>query len=87
MLEMNIDPMVMLVVQISILLFTIYAAIRDLKTRNGEKNAGAVPEVTRGDGSMAGLYTAYGATIASCLVLIDAAGNDDDHCKRRGEAL
>ena len=69
----NSDPYVMLVVQLVILVFASYAAFRDRKIRKPKRGDGISAEVTRGENSMAALYTMYGATVASCLVLIDNA--------------
>lgn len=67
------DPYVVCVLQTVILFLAVYAAFRDVRIRALERTATATAEVNRGDISMAAIYTVYGATIASCLVLIDKA--------------
>jgi hypothetical protein len=73
------DPYIMLFVQMAIVLFAILAVFRDYQIRKKEQNAEATAEAIRGEKSMATLYTVYGATIASCLVLIDIASGLDGH--------
>jgi len=73
------DPYMMLLVQMAIILFTIFAIFRDYQIRKREQGAEATAEVARGEKSMAALYTLYGATIASCLVLINIASGLDGH--------
>lgn len=75
----NTDPYMMFIAQTTIVLFAVYAVFRDFLIRNRERRAGVTAEVTRGEKSMAALYTVYGATIASCLVLIDKASDMDGH--------
>lgn len=67
------DQYVMYVLQTVLLFSTVYAAFRDVRIRALERSAAATAVVDRGDKSMAAIYTVYGATIASCLVLIDKA--------------
>jgi membrane protein insertase Oxa1/YidC/SpoIIIJ len=67
------DLPVICVIESALVLFALYAAIRDARIRKNEKGSGISAEVVRGDKSMAALYTVYGATIASLLVLINNA--------------
>ena len=67
------DPYAVCVLQTVLLVFAVYAAFRDVRIRALERTAEATAEVNRGDKSMSAIYTVYGATIASCLVLIDKA--------------
>lgn len=67
------------ILQILLVLYTAYVAIRDKSIRKREMNGMAKLEIERGDKSMAGLYTVYGAAIASFLVLIDKASGVDGH--------
>ncbi len=70
----NTDPYIMLFAQALILLFACYALLRDLQIRKRVKRGAEInAEVVRGEKSMGSLFTVYGATIASCLVLIDKA--------------
>ena len=69
----NSDIVVVLLAIASLTLLCLFAAIRDAHIRHKEKTAEAVATVTRGEKSMSALYTVYGATIASWLVLIDNA--------------
>lgn len=69
----------MLLVQASIVLFVVWVVFRDVQIRKKEQSAEATAEVVRGEKSMAALYTVYGATIASCLVLIDNASGLEGH--------
>ena len=69
----------MFLAQSAIVLFAVFTVFRDLQIRKREQGAEATPEVIRGEKSMAALYTVYGATIASALVLIDKASGLDGH--------
>ena len=69
----------MFLAQSAIVLFAIFAIFRDLQIRKRGQGAEVTTEVIRGEKSMAGLYTVYGATIASALVLIDKASGLDGH--------
>lgn len=75
----NSDVFVVAVVETVLVLFAAYAAIRDSQIRRYDRTAEATGEVTRGDKSMNALYTAYGAAIASSLVLISNASGLDGH--------
>jgi tellurite resistance protein TehA-like permease len=67
------DPPVICAIESALILFTLYAALRDAKIRRAERGAEVVAEAVRGEKSMTALYTVYGAAIASFLVLIDNA--------------
>lgn len=67
------DLPVICAIEAALVLFALYAAFRDARIRKKEKGSGLSAEVVRGDKSMAALYTVYGATIASLLVLINNA--------------
>lgn len=67
------DPLVICAIESALMLFTLYASLRDAKIRRAERVAEVVAEVVRGEKSMTALYTVYGAAIASFLVLIDNA--------------
>jgi ABC-type transport system involved in Fe-S cluster assembly fused permease/ATPase subunit len=69
----------MVVLQIAIIVFTLIAAYKDLSIRRREHSGGVSAEVNRGKESMTAIYTMYGATIASCLVLIDNAAGIEGH--------
>jgi len=73
------DLPVICVIESTLVLFALYAAFRDARIRKKEKQAGLTAEVIRGDKSMAPLYTVYGATIASLLVLINNASGVEGH--------
>ena len=68
----------MIILQTAILLFSVWAVYQDFQIRKKE-HTGADAECIRGERSMAALYTVYGATIASCLVLIDKASGVEGH--------
>ena len=69
----------MILVQLAITGFALYAVFRDTQIRKRERDSGVIAELIRSESSMAALYTMYGATIASCLVLIDNASGLDGH--------
>ena len=69
----------MVVLQIAIIVFTLLAAYKDSSIRKREHAGGLSAEVNRGEKSMTAIYTMYGATIASCLVLIDNAVGIEGH--------
>lgn len=73
------DPYIIALVQLILIAFVTYVAIRDYRARRDEKNGGFTAEVVRGEPSMNALYTAYGAAIASILVLIDNATHVEGH--------
>jgi hypothetical protein len=73
------DPYVMLVIQAAIVLGAGRAFFADVRIRERVKGGALSGEVTRGDKSMAALYTVYGASMASCLVLIDNASGLGGH--------
>lgn len=75
----NTDPYIMLLIQTIIVLFAGYSLLRDFQIRKQVQGGGVNAEVIRGDKSMGALYAVYGATIASCLVLIDKAMGIDGH--------
>jgi hypothetical protein len=75
----NSDVPVVLVVETLLLLFTLFVIVRDVRIRALEKTAEVSVDVTRGDKSMNALYTAYGASVASSLVLIANAEGLDGH--------
>ena len=70
---MATDITVICSIEAALVLFALYAVFRDSRIRKNEKGSGFPAEVVRGDKSMAALYTVYGATIASLLVLINNA--------------
>lgn len=70
---LSTDIPVICAIESALILFALYAAFRDARIRRKENGSGFVPEVMRSDKSMAALYTMYGATVASLLVLIDNA--------------
>lgn len=74
---MTTDPYVMTALQAALILFTVWAAIRDWRIRVMERVAEAKASVTRAATSMTPIYTVYGAAVASCLVLIDKASGTD----------
>lgn len=67
------DLLSICVIESTLVLFSLYAAFRDARIRKQERGSGHVAEVIRGDKSMTALFTVYGATTASLLVLIDNA--------------
>ena len=75
----NTDIPAVLVVQSLLLLFFLVALVRDTRIRKAEKSASVGAEVTRGDKSMNALYTAYGASVASSLVLVTNAEGLEGH--------
>ena len=75
----NTDIYVILVLEVSVILFTFLVAYKDHDIRKREKEGGLSAEVTRGEQSMGSLYTVYGATLASFLVLVDNAVGVEGH--------
>ena len=75
----NSDIPVVFVVETLLLLFTLFAIVRDVRIRVLERTAEVSVDVTRGDKSMNALYTAYGASVASSLALITNADGLDGH--------
>lgn len=75
----NTDSFMMILTQISIFMFVFIATFKDLKIKGKRQLSEVKDEVIRGDKSMSALYTVYGATIASCLVLIDKALGLEGH--------
>ena len=73
------DPYVVFLVQVALVLFLIFAALRDMHIRKLERTAEASAEVTRSEKSMHALYTVYAGAMASCLVLLDKAAGIDGH--------
>lgn len=73
------DLYVLGLMQAALVVFTGYAVFRDARIRILDRTAEATAEVRRGDKSMAALYTVYGATVGSLLVLIDNASGIDGH--------
>lgn len=67
------DLPVIYAIESALFLFALYCAFHDIKMRKNEKRLGLSTQVVRGEESMAALYTVYGATIASLLVLINNA--------------
>ena len=65
------DTYVVFVLEIALILFSLYAVYRDRQIATLERCAEARAEVTRSDRSMAALNTVYGAAIASTLVLLN----------------
>ncbi len=75
----NSDIPIVFVVEGLLLLLTLLALILDIRIRRLEKDAAVSVDVTRGDKAMNALYTAYGASVASSLVLITNADGLDGH--------
>ena len=75
----NSDVPIVLVVEALLLLFTLIAIVLDVRIHHREKTSEVSVEVTRGDKSMNALYTAYGAAVASTLVLITNADGLNGH--------
>lgn len=75
----NTDFFAICVVQMAILIFAVFAVIRDWRIRILERYATAKAEVNRSDRSMTTIFTVYGAAIASCLVLIDKASGINEN--------
>ncbi|MFA6499726.1 MAG: hypothetical protein WCV64_10405 [Desulfurivibrionaceae bacterium] len=75
----NTDICVILILEISVAIFVLWAAYKDHSIRKSEQAEGISPEITRGETSMGALYTVYGATIASFLVLIDKTLGIEGH--------
>ena len=73
------DTYVILILQVAIVLFTIVAIFKNSNIKKQEKASEVSAEVVRGKNSMTALYTMYGATIASCLVIIDNASGIEGH--------
>lgn len=71
------DVYVMCVIQILLIIFAVFSIHCDKSLRKQESNASFSAEVERGEKSMTAIYTVYGATIASCLVLINEASAFD----------
>jgi len=71
------DLPVIFAIETVLILFTLYAVYCDARIRKNEKRSGLTAEVVRGEKSMAALYTVYGATTASLLVLINNASGLD----------
>lgn len=63
----------------ALVLFTAYAVVIDARNRVRERTAEASATVTRGNKSMAALYTVYSASVAACLVLINNASSVEGH--------
>lgn len=66
-------------VQLALIFFALFAAVKDARIRVLERSAEVKAVVKRGDASMTAVYTVYGAAIASCLVLIDNAVGFEGH--------
>jgi ABC-type siderophore export system fused ATPase/permease subunit len=62
-----------LVIEALLLVFTLVAALRDARLRRLDHVAEATATVTRSEKSMSALYSVYGASVASLLVLINNA--------------
>lgn len=75
----NTDIPVVAIVETAIVFFAAYAAIRDAQVRRHDRRAEATAEVTRSEKSMNALYTAYGAAIASSLVLVSNTSGLNGH--------
>lgn len=73
------DLPVICAIESALVLFALYAAIRDFNICKQEEKAGISAETVRSEKSMAPLYTVYGATIASLLVLINNASGVEDN--------
>ncbi len=73
------DPYVMVILQVAIVVFTLIAVYKDSRIRGREHAGGISAEVIRGEKSMTAIYTMYGATIASFLVLIDNSSGIEGH--------
>ena len=77
-LAKNTDVIALVVLGLLLLGFTLYSITMDWRNRNAAKTELDV-EVVRGDASMSAVYTTYGATIASSLVLINNAVGIEGH--------
>lgn len=73
------DLWVIVVLQRVLVVFTSYTAWRDVQMRRLERTAAYKAEVTRGEESMASLYTVYGAAVATILVLMNNAYRIEGH--------
>lgn len=69
------DLYAIIAIHIGILVLTLFAIIDDFKARLRSKSGMGNARVTRGERSMHAIYTVYGATIASCLFLIEATSS------------
>ncbi|HEY8587117.1 MAG TPA: hypothetical protein VIL60_10400 [Rhodanobacter sp.] len=75
----NSDILVVAIIETALVLFASSACLRDAHIRRRKRTAEATAEVTRDDKSMNALYTAYGASIVSSLVLITNAAGLEGH--------
>jgi hypothetical protein len=75
----NSDILVVAIIEAALVVFAVYAYLRDARIRRLKRTAEAVAEVTRDDKSMNALYTVYGASIVSSLVLITNAAGIEGH--------
>jgi len=67
------DLYAVIAIHIGILLLTLCAAACDFRAYLRAKSGMTDARVIRGESSMNAIYTVYGASIASCLFLIEAA--------------
>ena len=74
----NTDVVALVALGILLIGFTIFAVVTDWRNRKAARTELDV-EVIRGDASMSSVYTTYGATIASFLVLINNAVGIEGH--------
>ena len=73
------DPYIILLIQTSIVIFTVYAIFKNIIAKSIEKKSNLTAQVIRGEKSMTELHTVYAAAIASCLVLINNATGIEGH--------
>lgn len=73
------DLYVLAAVDLVLIALTALAVARDVRVRRREREGGVTATVARGEKSMAALYTVYGGSTASLLVLVDKASGVDGH--------
>ncbi|MDA3806503.1 MAG: hypothetical protein PF440_01205 [Thiomicrorhabdus sp.] len=73
------DPYIILLIQISIVAFTLFAIFKNIIIKSIEKKSNLTAQVIRGEKSMTELHAVYAAAIASCLVLINNAIGIEGH--------
>lgn len=67
------DLFVLVSVQATLVVLSIYAFIQDIRIQRKEKRGGIESETLRGARSMASLYAVYAAALGTLLLLIDRA--------------
>ena len=73
------DIYAIILLETTLVSFTVYAVFIDASSRVREKTAEISATITRGEQSMSALYTVYGATLAACLMLINNATGVEGH--------